>query len=139
MEKHADQDLDYAEKLASPSRHPTSSHGGPSVQPDASSNGGGPYKASNGLECQNSLQLLLMGPTLTTVPTHAPRKEEGNGVRWQCLTIQLLQRRWGALRPERGQDASSKAASHGKKVPSNWLAASQVIMLHDGQREASSS
>ncbi len=37
-------------------------------------------QASNGLECQNSLQLLLMGPTLTTVPTHAPRKEEGKPV-----------------------------------------------------------
>ncbi len=47
MEKHADQDLDYAEKLAFPSRHPTSSNGGPSVQPDASSNEGGPYKVLN--------------------------------------------------------------------------------------------
>ncbi len=32
------------------------------------------------LECQNSLQPLLMGPTLTTVPTHAPRREEGKPV-----------------------------------------------------------
>ena len=32
------------------------------------------------LECQNPLRPLLMVLKLTTVPTHAPRKEEGKPV-----------------------------------------------------------